>query len=61
MQTINNKKLIPDEEKVEGMAQFEYLRSLTTWDIDCSKDTDRRIAKATGAFCGFRSVEEQRD
>ena len=41
---------------IENVEEFVYLGSLVSWDNDCSKDIQRRIGKATGAFEGFTKV-----
>ena len=43
-------------DKIEHVTEFEYLGSLLTWDNDCSQEIKRRIAKATGAMEGFKTI-----
>jgi hypothetical protein len=41
---------------IENVTEFVYLGSLLTWDNDCSKAIKRRIARATGAMEGFKTI-----
>ena len=41
---------------IENVAEFVYLGSLLTCDNDCNKEIKRRIARATGAMAGFKTI-----
>ena len=41
---------------IENITEFVYLGSLLTWDNDCNKEIKRRIARATGAMAGFKTI-----
>ena len=41
---------------IENATEFVYLGSLLTWDNDCNKEIKRRIARATGAVAGFKTI-----
>ena len=43
-----------ENERIENVNAFTYLRSLQTWDNDCTKDTKARIAKGKGAMAGLK-------
>ena len=45
---------------IENVAEFVYLGSLLTWDNDCNKEIKRRIARATGAMAGFKTIWNSR-
>ena len=40
----------------ENVKDFVYLRSVFTFDNDCSKDIRARIAKAKGVFAEFNNI-----
>ena len=42
--------------KIENVTGFTYLRSLFTYDNDCSKGIGRRIARATGLMSEFKNI-----
>jgi hypothetical protein len=42
--------------KIQNVTEFVYLGSLLTWDNDCTKEVKRRIARATGAMAGFKTI-----
>ena len=44
---------------IENVTEFVYLGSLLTCDNDCNKEIKRRIARATGAMAGFKTMEQQ--
>jgi hypothetical protein len=44
------------DRKIENVTEFVYLGSLLTWDNDCNKEIKRRIARATGAMAGFKTI-----
>jgi hypothetical protein len=41
---------------IRNVTDFIYLRSLLTWDNDCNKEIKRRLARATGAMVGFKTM-----
>ena len=41
---------------IENITEFVYLGSLLTWDNDCNKEIKRKIARATGAMAGFKTI-----
>ena len=41
---------------IDNVMEFVYLGSLLTWDNDCNKEIKRRIARATGAMAGFKTI-----
>jgi len=41
---------------IDNVTEFVYLGSLLTWDNDCNKEIKRRIARATGAMAGFKTI-----
>ena len=41
---------------IENVEKFEYLRSLLTWDNNCSEEIRRRIGKATGALVSLKHI-----
>jgi len=41
---------------IENVTEFVYLGSLLTCDNDCNKEIKRRIARATGAMAGFKTI-----
>ena len=45
---------------IENVTEFVYLGSLLTWDNDCNKEIRRRIARATGAMAGFKTIWNSR-
>jgi hypothetical protein len=50
------KALEIDGRAVANVTEFVYLGSLLTWDNDCTKEIKRRIARATGAMAGFKTI-----
>lgn len=41
---------------IESIEKFEYLRSLLTWDNNCSNEIKRRIGKAIGAMFSLKHI-----
>ena len=41
---------------INNVTEFVYLGSLLTWENDCNKEIKRRIARATGAMAGFKTI-----
>jgi hypothetical protein len=44
------------DRNIVNVTEFVYLGSLMTWDNDCNKEIRRRIARATGAMAGFKTI-----
>ena len=49
-------ELVIGNRKIENVTEFVYLGSLFTWDNDCNKEIKRRIARASGAMAGFKTI-----
>jgi len=49
-------ELLIGNTRIENVTEFWYLGSLLTWDNDCNKEIKRRIARATGAIAGFKTL-----
>ena len=50
------KKMEIGDRSIENVTEFVYLGSLLTWDNNCNLEIKRRIAKATGAMAGFKTI-----
>src|SRR6218665_2257008 len=44
------------DEVIEGVKEFVYLGSLLTWNNDCTKEINRRTAKAKGVMAGLNTI-----
>src|SRR6218665_1154979 len=44
------------DEVIENVKEFVYLRSLLTWNNDCTEEMKRRIAKARGVMAGLNTI-----
>ena len=51
-----DKEIVIDNSKIENERRFVYLRTLLTWDNNCTEDIAVRVAKAKGVMGGFSSI-----
>ena len=49
------------QSEVENVQEFVYLRSLITWDNDCSQEIKSRIGKANGAMTKLRKTWNRKE
>jgi hypothetical protein len=52
----SEKRLKIGDQVIENVGQFVYLGSLLTWDNNCTKEIQTRIAKAKGIMAGFNNI-----
>ena len=57
----SGEKVVIEGMTLESVNHFEYLGSLLTWDNNCSKDVDRRIAKASGVMAELRDIWKSKE
>jgi len=49
-----------DGMQIDNVNKFVYLRSLLTWDNDCSKEIKCRLDKTMGEMAGFSTIWKRR-